>query len=614
MPEYMQCTLEVSHNGELVGTITCPRLRRFGTSGRSISTALSTYLLSARSHISISELTADDRHGQFQLGPQLAVLPGEYEADNLPCTCWDPYTNSVVLSLNNGVLSLDSDLRGRVVEGDPDVWAEDFPACGAIKISASANSITSDGEGALYFVDYMSSPGLHKLQLPPAWRAAPVQGGAGPSSIPNATTTVQPPPAQLQQQQQPTKVQHTPLLLGRELKLLRVAYDPSSRSLVLSAQTALYRMPVDQQSPALTLLAGHMEDTGYTDGAARNARFEYIDALVVDAEGVIYAADVNSDTAIRRVAQDGTVTTVTRLEHTAKHLDILPDGCLAVTHFGGLTLLQLGLKPNACQASYSPACTTQDPGPTAPARTLAADLGSVLSQHPEAYSDVTVVVGERRFPAHRLLLCARCEYFRQRLDPAAGFADGAAAEVALLDADPRAFETVLRYIYTDAVPGDGEEERQQEGQPRQEAEGRGQGAQGQGGQQGAEGGGQEGQEQQQGQEDRGREAQGDGNGESLALLKAVGELADRLLLPRLCELLSPRLLARVGPDSVVGLLLWAEARSGSFGQLLAGLRAWFEEHRDEVVAREEDIRRLMAANQGLAYQLFFGGGSKRRRV
>ncbi len=112
-------------------------------------------------------------------------------------------------------------------------------------------------------------------------------------------------------------------------------------------------------------------------------------------------------------------------------------------------------------------------------------------------------MGEQRFPARRLLLCAQCEHFRQRLDPAAAFADGASApELTLPDADPGAFEVALHFMYTDEVLRKVQKD------------------------------GMDGHEQ-------------GGSGPGLAMLQAVGELADRLLLPRLCELLTPLMLARV---------------------------------------------------------------------
>ena len=41
---------------------------------------------------------------------------------------------------------------------------------------------------------------------------------------------------------------------------------------------------------------------------------------------------------------------------------------------------------------------------------LSEQLGALLPG--EEYSDVTLVVEEKRFPAHRVILAARCHYFR----------------------------------------------------------------------------------------------------------------------------------------------------------------------------------------------------------
>ncbi|XP_027021694.1 BTB/POZ domain-containing protein 9 isoform X2 [Tachysurus fulvidraco] len=65
----------------------------------------------------------------------------------------------------------------------------------------------------------------------------------------------------------------------------------------------------------------------------------------------------------------------------------------------------------------------------------------------EEYSDVTFVVEEKRFPAHRVILAARCQYFRALLY--GGMRESQPqAEVRLEDTRAEAFSMLLRYLYT----------------------------------------------------------------------------------------------------------------------------------------------------------------------
>ncbi|KAG7334406.1 hypothetical protein KOW79_002813 [Hemibagrus wyckioides] len=65
----------------------------------------------------------------------------------------------------------------------------------------------------------------------------------------------------------------------------------------------------------------------------------------------------------------------------------------------------------------------------------------------EEYSDVTFLVEEKRFPAHRVILAARCQYFRALLY--GGMRESQPeAEVRLEDTRAEAFSMLLRYLYT----------------------------------------------------------------------------------------------------------------------------------------------------------------------
>ncbi|KAF3850259.1 hypothetical protein F7725_019978, partial [Dissostichus mawsoni] len=64
---------------------------------------------------------------------------------------------------------------------------------------------------------------------------------------------------------------------------------------------------------------------------------------------------------------------------------------------------------------------------------LSEQLGALVLG--EEYSDVTFIVEGKRFPAHRVILAARCHYFRQ-------------AEVCLEETRTEAFSMLLHYLYT----------------------------------------------------------------------------------------------------------------------------------------------------------------------
>ncbi|XP_073729661.1 BTB/POZ domain-containing protein 9 isoform X2 [Misgurnus anguillicaudatus] len=76
---------------------------------------------------------------------------------------------------------------------------------------------------------------------------------------------------------------------------------------------------------------------------------------------------------------------------------------------------------------------------------LSEQLGALVPS--EEYSDVTFIVEEKRFPAHRVILAARCQYFRALLY--GGLRESRPqAEVRLEDTHPEAFSMLLRYLYT----------------------------------------------------------------------------------------------------------------------------------------------------------------------
>ncbi|RXM28776.1 BTB/POZ domain-containing protein 9 [Acipenser ruthenus] len=87
----------------------------------------------------------------------------------------------------------------------------------------------------------------------------------------------------------------------------------------------------------------------------------------------------------------------------------------------------------------------------------------ILSEHVgaliqgEEYSDVTFIVEKKRFPTHRVILAARCHYFRALLY--GGMKESQPqAEIPLEDTTAEAFSMLLQYIYTGRVSMSSERE------------------------------------------------------------------------------------------------------------------------------------------------------------
>jgi hypothetical protein len=84
---------------------------------------------------------------------------------------------------------------------------------------------------------------------------------------------------------------------------------------------------------------------------------------------------------------------------------------------------------------------------------LLGDYGKLV-EAPEL-ADVVLVVEGERFPAHRLVLAARSEYFRGLL--LSGMQEGSGhQDIELGEVSARAFRVVLRHLYTAEVPAWGE--------------------------------------------------------------------------------------------------------------------------------------------------------------
>ncbi|KXZ47189.1 hypothetical protein GPECTOR_37g195 [Gonium pectorale] len=318
---------------------------------------------------------------------------------------------------------------------------------------------------------------------------------------------------------------------------------PPAGALVVSSSTALYRLPLGVRGAELAPWVGQEGEGGARDGPGPEARFCNIVGLAAGGDGCVYVLDMASDR--RGVDPSGAVTTI------ASGLDV-SGGMQPSCPTGTWRLSGVLARFWACTcwtwvchpAGHRPAPTPSRPLLPA-ARTLPGDLAALLERQPDGTADLEVVVGDRTFHVHRALVAARSDYFRQLLG--GGFAEDDAARLSLPDTDPQAFALVLRFLYSGAVDV------------------------------------------------------------PAAQVRPLAELVDRLLLPELCRDAQERLLAAVGPESVVDAMLWAEARGPCFTQLLAELKAWCLEHYQEVLRLARDsMERLSAAMPSLMAELVKG--------
>ncbi|KAM0834038.1 hypothetical protein ACQ4PT_063879 [Festuca glaucescens] len=84
------------------------------------------------------------------------------------------------------------------------------------------------------------------------------------------------------------------------------------------------------------------------------------------------------------------------------------------------------------------------------------DIGNHLGQHLDRAegTDVSFVVGDKTFHAHRAVLAARSPVFRAQL--LGSMADATMSCIRLHDMEPATFRILLRFMYTDVLPADEE--------------------------------------------------------------------------------------------------------------------------------------------------------------
>ncbi|PNH02631.1 Kelch-like protein 20 [Tetrabaena socialis] len=483
--------------------------------------------------------------GSLELGPPLQLYADPAARDNgepaaarrpyapvegpwgLTDPVWDPYSSAAYMRNGRALLRLSSDDTVTVVAGHVEERGHtDGPGrtarFGSARFGYPERGVVTDGAGSLYVADGCC---IRRVQLPCA-------GGGEPSSQPR--TVGMGGPAAV-----PTTVEGDVVVFTLPFRtpdrIVGLAFDggsSSGSSSLIFAGCSAYRLPLGDPTAGPSLLA-ESEDADFK-------------AIVLDGAGTIYTVTMEgfATSAVWRVAADGSMSSIVEdLDARLYHLAILPNGHLVACGDGPLWVLGLGLQLPAWHAAAAP-LPPAAPAGTPPPRTLPADLRALLDRQPDGTADVTIVVGDRTFHAHRGLLCARSDYFQQLLG--GEFVEGSAQQLALPEADADAFEVVLCWLYTDAADI------------------------------------------------------------STALAAGVAELADRLLLQELFQQATAVVEAKLSPATVVGLLLWAEARGPGFSRLLSRLKAWYLDNREAVLQEaEEEVKRL-AECPGLMVELMRG--------
>jgi len=78
------------------------------------------------------------------------------------------------------------------------------------------------------------------------------------------------------------------------------------------------------------------------------------------------------------------------------------------------------------------------------------DLAWAWRSEPRPFTDVILIAEGRRFPAHKVVLCARSEYFRALL--ASGLKESRQDEVTMSDIGPDVLDILLGFLYRNMLP------------------------------------------------------------------------------------------------------------------------------------------------------------------
>ncbi|PNW83921.1 hypothetical protein CHLRE_04g215450v5 [Chlamydomonas reinhardtii] len=502
----------------------------------------------------------------------ISDVPLFWETVNL---VYDSFTESFIVVTGACIQQLIPALHGE--DDEPLVLAAVAGAILPVRVQANGRGnvaqfgkpthIATDGKGTLYVLDQAN---IRKLQLPAAARYQPHQQRQRINSMQVEVTTLS--------QQLP------PDMTASGMVYVPAGESPGgSECLILAGTKGIYRLPLCNNDAAIEAGgkagmqgSGSGAVAGGTGGAAEattatgslhrlagnsdtagswGIRFDAFGAqakmlaissgLALTGDGRVVFLDYSAtqrDTAVRCIRMsDGRVSTLYEgLDGQWQWPCLLPSGCLAMTSGKDLFIIDLALPP--------PRPPPPPPSTGPPPRSLASDLGALLDGAAgAASSDLTILVGGRAFKAHRVILAARCEYFAKRLEEGA-YADGAKQELELPEAEPAAFEVLLRWLYTGAADVPAE------------------------------------------------------------LAQEVAVLADRLVLPELCDAAQAVVLESVTPGSVAAALVWAAScvpgRGSSFEQVLRRLKKWYVAHYDKVRSEARaSVVALMASNPELAMEL-----------
>ncbi len=218
---------------------------------------------------------------------------------------------------------------------------------------------------------------------------------------------------------------------------------------------------------AVSTVAGNGEQ-GFADGAGAAARFNQPIDLVVDGEGSIVVADQHNH-RLRKIV-GGQVTTLADSSEPGT-----ADGAGAVARFNKpftlaldergrllvsedsredtLRVVEVSLAPPLWMGPVEEAVVTVPAKAHAALVALQQDCFKMVGD--SELADVVLVVKGERFPAHRVMLAERSEYFRGLLlsGMEGGRSEsGGVQEIELGGVSAGALRVVLRYLYTAALP------------------------------------------------------------------------------------------------------------------------------------------------------------------